>query len=122
MKLQRHGAIACLALTAVLGLSACGSDNNEPANPSASGSSAAADCATGTLNAQGSSAQKNAVDEWIKAYQQQCNGAQINYEPSGSGAGIRSGSRSSRRAPPPRLTVSFRRAFSTRMRLAVVLE
>ncbi len=88
MKLQRHGTLACLALTATLALSACGSDNDEPANPSASGSSAAADCATGTLNAQGSSAQKNAVSEWIKAYQQKCQGVTINYEPSGSGAGI----------------------------------
>lgn len=89
MKLQRHGTIACLALTAVLGLSACGSDNNEPAGgASASGSAAAADCATGTLNAQGSSAQKNAMAEWIKAYQQKCAGSTINYEPSGSGAGI----------------------------------
>ncbi|MEV0152749.1 phosphate ABC transporter substrate-binding protein PstS [Micromonospora sp. NPDC050686] len=86
MKLQRQGAIACLALAAVLGLSACGSDNNESAGPSASGS--AADCASGTLNAQGSSAQKNAMAEWIKAYQQQCSGTTINYEPSGSGAGI----------------------------------
>ncbi|MFF5173919.1 phosphate ABC transporter substrate-binding protein PstS [Micromonospora sp. NPDC000089] len=87
MKLQRHGAIACLALTAMLGLSACGSDNNEPASPSASGS-AAADCAQGTLNAQGSSAQKNAMAEWIKTYQQKCSGSTINYEPSGSGAGV----------------------------------
>ncbi len=46
------------------------------------------DCATGTLNAQGSSAQKNAMAEWIKAYQQKCAGTTINYEPSGSGAGI----------------------------------
>ncbi|SBT52163.1 phosphate ABC transporter substrate-binding protein PstS [Micromonospora narathiwatensis] len=89
MKLQRHGAIACLALTAVLGLSACGSDNNEPStDASASGSAAAADCGKGTLNAQGSSAQKNAMAEWIKAYQQKCADAKINYEPTGSGAGI----------------------------------
>ncbi|MEV0001182.1 phosphate ABC transporter substrate-binding protein PstS [Micromonospora sp. NPDC050980] len=87
MKLQRHGAIACLALTAVLGLSACGSDNNESDTPSASGS-AAADCGTGTINAQGSSAQKNAMAEWIKNYQQKCSGLTINYEPTGSGAGI----------------------------------
>ncbi|WP_406040309.1 phosphate ABC transporter substrate-binding protein PstS [Micromonospora sp. NBC_00898] len=89
MKLQRHGAIACLALTAVLGLSACGSDNNESSTPSASGS-AAADCATGTVSGYGSSAQKNAMGEWIKAYQQKCAGLTINYEPSGSGAGIES--------------------------------
>ena len=91
MKLQRHGTIACLALTAALALSACGSDNEEPGTPTASGSStAAADCATGTLNAFGSSAQKNAVDEWRKAYQQKCTGSTINYEPSGSGAGVQS--------------------------------
>ena len=88
MKLQRHGTIACLALTAALALSACGSDNQEPASPSASGSTAASDCASGTLNAQGSSAQKNAVDEWRKAYQQRCSGTTINYEGSGSGAGV----------------------------------
>ncbi|MEV4539932.1 phosphate ABC transporter substrate-binding protein PstS [Asanoa sp. NPDC049518] len=92
MKLQRHGTIACLALTAALALSACGSDNEAPTTPGASGgaSSAAADCATGTLNAFGSSAQKNAVDEWRKAYQQLCTGTTINYEPNGSGAGIQS--------------------------------
>ncbi|GAA1896924.1 phosphate ABC transporter substrate-binding protein PstS [Asanoa iriomotensis] len=92
MKLQRHGTIACLALTAALALSACGSDNEAPSSPSASGgaSTAAADCATGTLNAFGSSAQKNAVDEWRKAYQQLCTGTTINYEPNGSGAGIQS--------------------------------
>jgi phosphate transport system substrate-binding protein len=87
VKLQRHGTLACLALSAALALSACGSDNNEPSGSSSSGS-AAADCASGTLNAQGSSAQKNAMADWIKAYQQKCSGTTINYEPSGSGAGI----------------------------------
>ena len=87
MKLQRHGTIACLALATALAVSACGSDNNEPSAASSSGS-AGVDCATGTLNAQGSSAQKNAIDEWRKAYQQKCQGVTINYEPSGSGAGI----------------------------------
>ncbi|MEV4759085.1 phosphate ABC transporter substrate-binding protein PstS [Micromonospora sp. NPDC049559] len=86
MKLQRHGLVACLALTATLALGACGSDNNEPSG-SASGS-AAADCATGTVNAQGSSAQKNAMDEWTKAYQQKCADAKVNYESTASGAGI----------------------------------
>ena len=85
MKLQRHGTLVCLALTATLALSACGSDNNEPTGSS---TTSPADCATGTLNAQGSSAQKNAVAEWIKAYQQKCQGTTINYEASGSGAGI----------------------------------
>ena len=93
VKLQRHGTIACLALTAALALSACGSDNEAPScdrpRPAAP-PAAAINCATGTLNAQGSSAQKNAMDEWRKDYQQQCRGSTINYEPNGSGAGVQS--------------------------------
>jgi phosphate transport system substrate-binding protein len=90
VKLQRHGTIACLTLTAALALSACGSDNPTSTSPSASGSAGSSDvsCATGTVNAQGSSAQKNAMAEWTKAYQQKCSGSTINYEPTGSGAGI----------------------------------
>lgn len=88
MKLQRPGYLAGIALTATLALSACGSDNNEPAAGGNNSAAANNNCATGTLNAQGSSAQKNAMAEWIKAYQGQCSGTTINYEPSGSGAGI----------------------------------
>lgn len=86
VKLQRYY-VAGIALTATLALTACGSDNNE--SPSAEGGSAAASsCAAGDLVAQGSSAQKNAMDEWISTYQTQCADAKIGYEPSGSGAGI----------------------------------
>ncbi|QGN46620.1 phosphate ABC transporter substrate-binding protein PstS [Micromonospora sp. WMMD558] len=46
-------------------------------------------CAAGTLDAQGSSAQRNAMERWIRAYQRSCPGSTINYEPSGSGAGIK---------------------------------
>jgi phosphate transport system substrate-binding protein len=90
VKLQRHGTIVCLAITAALALSACGSDNESPSSPSASGSAGGSDitCATGTVNAAGSSAQKNAIAEWTKNYQQQCAGSTVNYDPSGSGAGI----------------------------------
>ncbi len=88
MKLKRHGFLAGIAITATLALSACGSDNVEPGSGTGGSASAKADCATGSLTAQGSTAQKNAMDEWIKAYQQQCSGAQINYQGTGSGAGI----------------------------------
>lgn len=90
MKVSRHGIIACLALGATLALNACGSDNNdEPSGVAGNGPvTSSTDCATGTLNAQGSTAQKNAMDEWIKAYQLRCPGATINYEGTGSGAGI----------------------------------
>ncbi|WP_133874201.1 phosphate ABC transporter substrate-binding protein PstS [Paractinoplanes brasiliensis] len=88
MKLQRSGFLAAgIALTATLALTACGSDNETPAAEGGS-SAAAGDCVAGSLTAQGSTAQKNAMDEWIKAYQGQCSGAQINYQGTGSGAGI----------------------------------
>jgi phosphate transport system substrate-binding protein len=45
------------------------------------------ECATGTIKASGSSAQKNAMTEWINAYQTACEGATIEYSPSGSSAG-----------------------------------
>ena len=89
MNLKRHGIIAAVA-TATLALAACGSDNpnDTPAGGSSSAAKSAIDCKTGSLTAQGSTAQKNAVDEWVKAYQQACTGAQINYQGTGSGAGI----------------------------------
>jgi phosphate transport system substrate-binding protein len=87
VKLQHSGVIAGIALTATLALTACGSDNN--ASGTSTGASAAAgNCATGSLTAQGSTAQKNAMDEWIKTYQSQCSGAKIDYQGTGSGAGI----------------------------------
>ncbi|MGN9810626.1 phosphate ABC transporter substrate-binding protein PstS [Micromonospora sp. BQ11] len=46
-------------------------------------------CASGTLDAQGSSAQRNAMDVWTRGYQRSCPGSTINYEPTGSGAGIK---------------------------------
>jgi len=86
VKLQRFY-VAGIAMTAAFALTACGSDNNEPS--SAGGASAATEsCAAGELTAQGSSAQKNAMDEWIKTYAGQCADAKIGYEGTGSGAGI----------------------------------
>ena len=88
MKLQRSGYLAGIALTATLALAACGSDNNTPASDGGS-SAAAGDCGTGSLTAQGSSAQKNAMDEWIKSYQGKCgDAAKVDYQGTGSGAGI----------------------------------
>jgi phosphate transport system substrate-binding protein len=88
VKLKRHGIMAGIALTAAtLALAGCGSDNTTPSTSSSSAGSST-DCASGSLTAQGSTAQKNAMDEWIKAYQQRCSGAQINYQGTGSGAGV----------------------------------
>lgn len=92
MKLKRPiaGLAVALAAGAGLALTACGTDNNASStgasDTGASGASAI-DCVNGSLTAQGSTAQKNAMDQWIKAYQQACSGAQINYQGTGSGAG-----------------------------------
>jgi phosphate transport system substrate-binding protein len=89
VKLQRHGLFAGLVV-GVLALSACGSDNtsdNNAGSGSGSATGASADCASGTLSWDGSSAQKTAVTQWIQQYQTQCSQASINYQGQGSGAG-----------------------------------
>ena len=96
MKIQRLGLVASVALVGSIALSACGSDNNTGSGSSASGSSsssgaASSDCPQGggTLNAEGSSAQKNAIEEAISTFQDACAGTTVNYNPTGSGAGIK---------------------------------
>ncbi|MEV5849605.1 phosphate ABC transporter substrate-binding protein PstS [Streptomyces sp. NPDC051985] len=98
MKLQRKNRLRVLSLGAVavtgaLTLSACGSDDNGSSGDSSASASATTassikcDDAKGQLLADGSSAQKNAIDAWVKNFSQAC-GVQINYKGSGSGAGV----------------------------------
>src|SRR5205814_9562128 len=79
------------AVTATLALAACGSDNNNSSSGggggASSGPSSAISCAQGSIKAQGSTAQGNAMTAWIKNYQSACNGATIDYTANGSGAG-----------------------------------
>lgn len=94
VKIQHFGQVAALALVGSIALAGCGSDNNAAAgsgaSSSASGSaSAAADCFDGTLSAEGSSAQKNAFEEAAASFSAACTGATVNYNPTGSGAGIK---------------------------------
>jgi phosphate transport system substrate-binding protein len=88
-RLLRVGTVA-VASIGVLALSACGSDP-EPTGSSSPASSSAAggDCPEGTLNAEGSSAQKNAIEEVISKYNEKCADVTVNYNPTGSGAGIK---------------------------------
>ncbi|MCZ0208187.1 phosphate ABC transporter substrate-binding protein PstS [Streptomyces achromogenes] len=100
MKLQRKNRLRALSLGAVavssaLALTACGSDDNGDGNASGgssattSGSSVKCDDAKGQLLADGSSAQKNAIDAWTKVFSPACK-VQINYKGAGSGAGVTS--------------------------------
>lgn len=75
------------AAAAALLLSACGSDNNTTPN-AAPTSSDNSNCAKGSIMASGSSAQANAMSEWIKGYTATCTEASVNYQSVGSGAGI----------------------------------
>ncbi len=89
-RLVRVGSVAVASL-GVLALSACGSDP-EPSgssSPSTGSSSTGAECPQGTLNAEGSSAQKNAIEEVISKYNETCDKVTVNYNPTGSGAGIK---------------------------------
>ncbi|MEZ5185152.1 MAG: phosphate ABC transporter substrate-binding protein PstS [Candidatus Nanopelagicales bacterium] len=90
MKLARSTKVAALAAAGALALVGCSSSDSgsDSASSTAGGGTiGGADCATGTIKASGSSAQKNAMTEWINAYQTACEGATIEYSPSGSSAG-----------------------------------
>ena len=79
------GRFAAVAVAGALSLAACGTDDNT----SGATSSAAGDSSlSGSVNAAGSSAQANAIDQWKKDFQAEHPGAGLNYQPSGSGAGI----------------------------------
>ncbi|WP_329020819.1 phosphate ABC transporter substrate-binding protein PstS [Streptomyces sp. NBC_00690] len=98
MKLQRKNglratALGALAVSGALVLTACGSDDNSGSTGGNSGQTSAAsniacDGAQGKLLASGSSAQKNAMDLWVKNYMAACSGVEINYKSSSSGEGI----------------------------------
>ena len=87
MKLRSAGAraVALAAGVAVVAtLSACGSDN-----PSSGGQQAGTNCGgKKSLTASGSTAQKNAMDKFVKAYEGACPGYTVNYGAKGSGPGV----------------------------------
>ena len=85
MDVSRIGRIGAIVLAGSLVLTACSEDSSDNSSDSASSS---IDCVSGTIKASGSSAQKNAMTDWINAYQTACPDATIEYSPSGSGAGV----------------------------------
>ncbi|GAA2510637.1 phosphate ABC transporter substrate-binding protein PstS [Streptomyces sp. NPDC059506] len=96
MKLQHKSglrtlAVSAIALTSAFALTACGSDNNTPGGGGETTQAGAGDIkcdGKGQLLAAGSTAQKNAMDLWVQNYSQACKDVQINYQGTGSGAGI----------------------------------
>jgi phosphate transport system substrate-binding protein len=95
VKLSRSARVGGLALVGALALAACGSDNNSGSSSSstssaAAGGSSSSAAVSGTINGEGSTAQKNALDEAIADFTGQNPGAKVNYNATGSGAGIKS--------------------------------
>lgn len=88
MNLKRTSALVGVLAAVAMPLVACGSDDNTDGTDNV----AKVDVACGgktNLKASGSSAQKNAMDRFIAAYQQNCDGFSLDYTSSGSGAGVK---------------------------------
>ena len=85
---MKHRLIASSAAAAALALTLAGCSDT-PADTTDTGATGAAGSGvTGSIKASGSSAQKNAMAEWINAFQSANTGATIDYQANGSGAGI----------------------------------
>ncbi|HEX2770906.1 MAG TPA: phosphate ABC transporter substrate-binding protein PstS [Micromonosporaceae bacterium] len=80
-----------LMLAVALVLSGCGTGNIPMGQPAVPAGSAPADgrCVTGSLKAEGSSAQKIAMDRWRALYQQKCPAATVGYQATSSVEGIK---------------------------------
>ena len=93
---SRAAKLAAVLALGTLSFAACGSDpapaTGEPGGTSSSaGNGSGLTCPAGSLIAEGSCAQNNAIAEVISAYNSQCGDkATIEYNPTGSGAGIKS--------------------------------
>jgi phosphate transport system substrate-binding protein len=84
--IKRHAALTSAVLAGALALTACGSDDNSAALAPSDNSGSQV---SGTLNGEGSSAQKNAIEQVISSFGDDNPDATVNYNPTGSGAGIK---------------------------------
>ncbi|WP_017977041.1 phosphate ABC transporter substrate-binding protein PstS [Actinopolyspora halophila] len=89
MHIGRHKAVLASLVVGVLALSACGTDQNvtnAELNPELRQLEVA--CGDTSVVAEGSSAQKNAMDVFARDFGVKCPGRKLNYTASGSGKGI----------------------------------
>ncbi len=82
----RLAALGGVALAGALSLTACGTDDNGGGRRRHGRQRRL--CEVHGQRGRLQSAQANAMSEWIKGYQQSCAGANVNYNASGSGAGV----------------------------------
>src|SRR5271156_5565802 len=90
LKFNRVGAALSILTVAAVALSACGGNNNATGGSATTspGSPTVACGGKPTLKASGSTAQANAMAQFVKAFERACPGQTLNYTDNGSGAGI----------------------------------
>ncbi|MEV6361970.1 phosphate ABC transporter substrate-binding protein PstS [Nocardia asteroides] len=87
MNFKRTSALVGVLAVGTMTLAACGSDDNATAGGGDANTSV--DCGgKKALKASGASSQKNAMERFVAAYEQNCDGYTLNYTSSGSGAGV----------------------------------
>ena len=85
--LRAAAAPTAAAVALAISLSACSAGNEKSSSSSSSSKSGGASL-SGTLNGAGSSAQQAAQEAWKAGFQTSNSGVTVNYDPSGSGAGV----------------------------------
>lgn len=90
MKVNRCAAVLSLLVVGTLALSACGSKGNTAASSTGSApQSVPVDCGgKKKLLASGSTAQENAIEQFVYAYIRACPSYTLDYNANGSGAGV----------------------------------
>jgi phosphate transport system substrate-binding protein len=89
LKIKRFGAALRILTAGAMILSACGHNNVTSGTGTSSTLQVKVSCGGNqTLKASGSTAQENAMNRFVKAFEQSCPGHSVNYTPNGSGAGI----------------------------------
>ena len=88
MSITRTRGLAAVMIAGALALTACGSDGGSATDSGTGTGSGSITCVKGSIKASGSSAQKNAMAEWVNAYQAACPDSTIDYQATGSGAGV----------------------------------
>src|SRR5262245_59024089 len=87
---SRCAAALGLLIATALGLSACGSHPIQSSSTGPSTQSARVQCSgKKKLLASGSTAQKNAIEQFVYAYIHACPGYTLNYSANGSGSGMK---------------------------------
>jgi phosphate transport system substrate-binding protein len=83
MNATRQVILAGVAGLSLIAAAACGRDNG-----TTSTATTKVDCAKGAISGAGSTFQQNIEQQWSTDYAAKCAGAQVNYQGTGSGAGI----------------------------------